>query len=72
MKKNIKIVHKGKEIKAKFNPCDEGNQNYSWKRTNRKATRFASDGPCGAYEVRKIEDVMSHLRKKKKIPKNKK
>ena len=49
-----------------FIPCTEDSQIYSWQRTNRKATERASYGPCGAYEVRKIEDVMAEKRKKKK------
>lgn len=49
-----------------FIPCSEDSQIYSWQRTNRKATARAADGPCGSYEVRKIEDVMSERRKNKK------
>ena len=49
-----------------FIPCSEDSKIYSWQRTNRKATSRAANGPCGAYEVRKIEDVMAERRKKKK------
>ncbi len=49
-----------------FIPCSEDSQTYNWQRTNRKATSLAANGPCGAYEVRKIEDVMAERRKKKK------
>jgi hypothetical protein len=52
--------------KAGIIPCTEDSQVYSWQRTNKKATARASHGPNGAYEVRKIEDVMAERRKKNK------
>tara|TARA_B110000114_G_scaffold55362_1_gene58960 strand:+ start:415 stop:588 length:174 start_codon:yes stop_codon:yes gene_type:complete len=51
--------------KIKFIPCSEDSQIYSWQRTNRKATAGALNGPCGAYEVRKIKDVKAALKKRK-------
>ncbi|MDB4438615.1 hypothetical protein N9176_00040 [bacterium] len=66
MKKKDKRIEKYSKLGIKFIPCDEDSQTYSWQRTNRKATSRAADGPCGAYEVRKIEDVMAERRKRKK------
>tara|TARA_Y100000385_G_C12921149_1_gene562609 strand:+ start:524 stop:730 length:207 start_codon:yes stop_codon:yes gene_type:complete len=65
-KKEKREQEKYNKAGINFIPCSEDSQIYSWQRTNRKATSRAANGPCGAYEVRKIEDVMAERRKKKK------
>lgn len=65
-KKEKRELERYNKAGIKFIPCSEDSQIYSWQRTNRKATSRAASGPCGAYEVRKIEDVMAEKRKRKK------
>ena len=63
-----RIVHDRQEaIKgAKFIPCDEGSQIYSWQRTHKKAWQNYEKGPTGAYVPRSIEDVKNQMKKKNK------
>jgi hypothetical protein len=65
-KKEKRELERYNKAGINFIPCSEDSQIYSWQRTNRKATSRAANGPCGAYEVRKIEDVMAEKRKRKK------
>tara|TARA_B100001173_G_C15763090_1_gene451882 strand:- start:187 stop:399 length:213 start_codon:yes stop_codon:yes gene_type:complete len=65
-RKEKRELERYRKAGVNFIPCDEDSQTYNWQRTHRKATLGAGTGPCGAYEVRKIEDVMAERRKKKK------
>ncbi len=63
-----RIVHDAQEAMkgAKFIPCDEGSQIYSWQRTHKKAWQNYEKGPTGAYVPRSIEDVKNQMKKKNK------